>query len=338
MSLFLSLLSAIAAVAPPPVEGVWVDKGLPGDWAGTSAVLSEAGVDHVLPCLLYGVSPAYPSSLVPVSEAFPPDTGWANDLIAECGARGIEVHAWVILWKANRADGVFLDSLAREGRLQVDCSGDTLPWLCPTDPRNLALEEALVLELLDRFPLDGVQFDYVRFPGAESCCCQGCRDRFARSTGLSPGAWPEDVLPGGRFHREFGLWRADRITHALVLLSMAAGGRGAAVSAAVLPDRADALGCGQDWSLWGRSGVLDRIYFMNYFRTAAELDSVISGQADGLTCGTPAVCGLGTGIGRLEVSPEEARRQVETAIGAGFSGVCHFHLNQTLLRTLASAP
>jgi uncharacterized lipoprotein YddW (UPF0748 family) len=330
----LRLVPMLMALSGHLRLGVWVDKGLPGEWSSAASVLSEAGVDHVLPCLLYGVSPAYPSSLVPASGDFEPDTGWADGLIAECRARGIEVHAWVVLWKANRADSVFLASLAREGRLQVDSSGDTLPWLCPTDPRNLELEESLVLEMMDRFPLDGVQLDYIRFPGEGSCYCRGCRNRFSRSTGLYPDAWPEDVLPGGSIHGEFYLWRAGRITHALILLSLAVRNRGAAVSAAVLPDYQDALSCGQDWVSWGRLGVLDRIYFMDYFRTAAEMRGVLEDQLERLPRGAAAVCGLGAGIGRLEISSEEARRQVETAMETGFEGVCLFHLNQTLLRML----
>lgn len=334
--IILRLVPVLMALSEHPCRGVWVDKGLPGEWSAAAEALSEAGVDHVLPCLLYGVSPAFPSSLVPASGGFEPDTGWANELISECRVRGIEVHAWVILWKANRADSVFLTSLAREGRLQVDSSGDTLPWLCPTDPRNLELEKSLILEMLDRFSLDGVQLDYIRFPGDESCYCMGCRDRFTRGAGCSPDDWPEDALPGGRYHREFFLWRTGRITHAMILLSRAAAERGAAVSAAVLPDYEDALGCGQDWASWGRLGVPDRIYIMNYFRTAMEMRSLLEDQLDGLPPGTWAVCGLGTGIARLDISPGEARRQVETALEAGFDGICHFHLNQTLLRMLPS--
>lgn len=332
----LRLVPLLLALSGQLRLGVWVDKGQPGDWSEAGAVLSEAGVDHVLPCLLYGVSAAYHSSLVPASGEFKPDTGWVNGLVAECRTRGIEVHAWVVLWKANRADSVFLAALAREGRLQVDSSGDTLPWLCPTDPRNLELEQSLIQEMLNTFPLEGIQLDYIRFPGEGSCYCQGCRNRFARDTGLCTDAWPEDVLPGGRIHREFSLWRTGRITHALILLSMAARNEGAAVSAAVLPDYEDALSCGQDWAFWGRLGILDRICFMDYFRTAAEMRGVLEDQLGRLPRGAAAVCGLGTGIGSLEISSGEARRQVETAMEAGFEGVCHFHLNQTLLRMLPS--
>jgi uncharacterized lipoprotein YddW (UPF0748 family) len=218
--------------------------------------------------------------------------------------------------------------------LQVSLTGDTLPWLCPTDPASLDLETALVLEMLDRFPLDGVQFDYIRFPNDRSCYCEGCRTRFHEETGLSAGTWPDDVAPGGSLRARYSAWRVGRITNALVVLSEAVRQRGIPVSVAVFPDRLDALGYGQDWVDWSRRGMVDRIYPMNYFRTTPELGEALAGQIPLLPDGFFTVCGLGTAIGSLGISSFEAASQVEAALRSGAHGVCHFHLNETLLRTL----
>lgn len=317
-----------------PVHGVWVAKGYPGDWEQTAQALQTAGVDHVLPCFLYGITPAYLSNIVPDSPVFPADPEWVQGILTECGALGIEVHAWVVLWKSTNADNSLLASLAGEGRLQVNLEGETLPWLCPTDPANLELETALILEMLERFPLDGVQFDYIRFPDDKSCYCAGCRERFMEQTGLSVETWPDDVSPFGSLRDRFAAWRVERITHALDVLSSAVRTRGLPVSVAVFPDYHDALGYGQDWVDWSRRGIVDRIYLMDYFRTTPELEEALSVQISLLPRGFFTVCGLGSGIGSLGISSMEAASQFEAALRWGARGVCHFHLNETLLRTL----
>lgn len=318
-----------------PVHGAWVAKGYPGDWETAAQTLQTAGVDHILPCLLYGITPAGVSDIVPDSPVFPADPGWVGSILTECGERGIEVHAWVVLWKSTNADSSMLDSLAAMGRLQVDLYGNTLSWLCPTDPANLELELALVGEMLDLYPLDGVQFDYTRFPNRSTCFCEGCRERFQEQTGLTVGSWPDDAAPTGSLGDGYSAWRIERITHALTVLSETVRARGGTVSAAVLPDYGDALTCGQDWVEWARRGVVDRIYLMDYFRTTPELQAALSVQIPLLPEGFFTVCGLGSGIGSLGISPVEAGSQVGAALRSGARGVCHFHLNETLLRTLS---
>lgn len=330
----LSLIVLLQVAAGYPVHGVWVAQGYPGDWNRAAAVLAEAGVDHVLPCLLYGVTPAYPSALVPESPEHPPDREWIEDLFRACRERGIQIHAWVVMWRVCRGEKALQESFAAEGRLQVDSRGDTLLWLCPTDPRNLVLQKALIDELMDLHHLDGVQLDYIRYPGERACYCHGCGTRFHELTGIAVDRWPEQALSDPDIRREYGSWQRGRITHTVSQLSREIRSRGLVVSAAVLPDYADALGCGQDWALWSRRGLLDMIYPMNYFTTVDELETALEIQAALISGNCFTVCGLGSGIGRLGLSPEDVADQTATALSAGSDGVCHFHLNSSLLGVL----
>ena len=68
-----------------PLHGVWVAKGYPGDWEETAQALLAAGVDHVLPCFLYGITPAYLSGIIPDSPFFPADPEWVHGILRECG-------------------------------------------------------------------------------------------------------------------------------------------------------------------------------------------------------------------------------------------------------------
>ena len=35
-----------------------------------------------------------------------------------------------------------------------------------------------MLEVARKYPVDGLHFDYIRYPGRDKCYCDGCRERF----------------------------------------------------------------------------------------------------------------------------------------------------------------
>jgi len=329
-----ALLMELVFMSASPSHGVWVAQGYPGEWESAASVLTEAGVDHLLPCLLYGITPAYSSNHVPDSPAFPPDTAWIDEMFSVCGENGIEVHSWVVLWRVSRADSLLVEELAREGRLQITSGNDTLPWLCPTDPGNLEFQGALLEEMMDRYNLDGVHLDYIRYPDGNSCFCEGCRARFQQHTRHAVYRWPDDVLENGPLHGEYADWRRGRVTNAVSFFSGLVRARGLPVSAAVFSNLNYGLDCGQDWAEWCGLGLLDRIYHMNYFSTAAEVEAAVRTQRSLLPRCCYIVSGLGSSIGSLAISTEEATLQVEASLRAGADGICHFHLNTTLLRML----
>ena len=41
-----------------------------------------------------------------------------------------------------------------------------------------ALERDAMLEVATNYDVDGIHFDYIRYPASDHCYCDGCRTRF----------------------------------------------------------------------------------------------------------------------------------------------------------------
>ena len=256
-------------------RGVWNHSGLglhPGDWSETSRILAQSGITAVFPNVCRPWTAHFKSPFIPASDFL----RQYGDQLLECttAARpyGLEVHAWVICWNLEGAPAALLASYRKAGRLQVSASGESLPWLCPSHPENLAFEVNSIRDMATRYHLDGVHLDYVRYKSRDYCYCAGCRARFAQDTGRTPKRWPADVR-GGPLSELWGEWRRDRITRMVAQTREAL--RTAAprtkLSAAVYtgyPGCRDSIG--QDWGEWVRRGMVDFVCPMNYTEDTAK--------------------------------------------------------------------
>jgi hypothetical protein len=62
--------------------------------------------------------------------------------------------------------------------------------------RRLA-ENGSMVEVARRYDVDGLHFDYIRYPDGEHCFCAGCRERFQRVAQTTLVNWPSAVRAGG---------------------------------------------------------------------------------------------------------------------------------------------
>ena len=85
-------------------------------------------------------------------------------------------------------------------------------WLCPSHPANQQLEIDAMVELAKK-GADGVHFDYIRYPGGESCFCAGCRARFEAALGHAVTNWPGAVYGAkATLKREWTRFRTGNIS------------------------------------------------------------------------------------------------------------------------------
>ena len=84
--------------------------------------------------------------------------------------------------------------------------------MCIRDRDNHVLERDSMLEVLQNYDVEGLHFDYIRYPGPDYCYCDGCRTRFEQETGNTVTDWPADVRAGGPLEDEFLPWRRLQIT------------------------------------------------------------------------------------------------------------------------------
>jgi uncharacterized lipoprotein YddW (UPF0748 family) len=227
------------------------------------------------------------------------------ELIRRAHERGLRVHAWVnVLNLTTNRQAPILLALGRDavvvdqkGRSVLDYPDFDVPppdrewlrmgtpaiWLDPAVPGVAERLAATFVELVRNYPgLDGLHFDYVRYPdtlpfspgtqfgvGLGFGFGEPVRARFQSETGL--------VAPFGgglRNAERYDAWRREKLGALVAGLAAAARGErpGLRVSAAVISERERAYRVDlQDWLGWLDAGSLDFAVPMLYTRDAALL-------------------------------------------------------------------
>ena len=284
------------SAALPEFRAVWEHAGtgpFPGDWAAAIDTLVANGFSAVLPNMLSAGLAHYDSALLPHSEAF----GLHGDQIAACveaaHARGVEVHVWKVNWNLDGAPQSFIDAMHATDRTQLSAYGESIDWLCPSHPDNFALERDTMLEVVQRYDVDGIHFDYIRYPGRDYCYCDGCRIRFEADTGQQVADWPADVLAGGPLESAYLVWRREQITQ--LVEAVYAGAKALKpeirLSAAVFKSYAYAFdGVGQDWVEWIDRDIIDFLCPMDYTNNFDHFRGLVAEQ-------------MGYAAGRIPIYP-----------------------------------
>jgi uncharacterized lipoprotein YddW (UPF0748 family) len=205
-------------------------------------------------------------------------------------------------------------------------------YLSPLAPGALDYTASVIDELVTRYAVDGLHLDYVRFPhedfdygplglaafresryGAATAVERRQLDAAARG---SATAWP-DRLPDS-----WGAFRRERLTAlvARITTSARATRPGLIVSAAVVPDAADAMSRKmQDWAGWAAAGYLDVVCPMLYTTSASEFVTQTRQVSD--TLGeTP----MWAGIGAYRLPVARTAENVRAARREGAAGVLLF--------------
>lgn len=306
-------------------------------WDDAIAKLKANGFTAVMPNMLWGGIAYYPSKVLPVS----PEVATRGDQIAECLAacrrHGIQMHVWKVNW--NLGDAVppeFLARLRREGRLQQSNTGEELAWLCPSHPENLKLEREALLEVARNYAIDGIHFDYIRYPGSDHCFCPRCRERFETATAKPVAKWPADVLAKGARREEWIKWCQDNIT-ALVKSTSAEVRKlrpGIQISAAVFRNwTVDSIVVMQDWKQWCEKGYLDFVCPMDYTASLSTYDTWVRKQKE---WAGPArlVPGIGASSSRTLLPVDQVIEQIQITRQHRAGGFIIFNLGPTEISDL----
>lgn len=314
---------------PDGFAGVWCHdpRGIDGwTWDQAAEQLAANGIDAIFVNVCWGGRAYYPSDYLPPADDLPAGADLLRDCIAACRKHGIEVHAWKVNYNLSGAPAGFVERMRREGRLQGDRGGRALPWLSPSHPDNLALERDAMLELVRKYDVDGLHFDYIRYPGAQADYSSGARQRFEQATGQRVVHWPADVISGALQPR-FAQWRQDQITR--LVESVYRGAKqirpNVKVSAAVFAGYPKCrLNVGQDWVLWANRGWLDFVCPMNYTNDADEFSQWVAEQRANLGPRIPLMPGIGIASGNSALDPVATAEQIALARKHGGQGFILF--------------
>jgi len=334
-------VEAVYGKTPPnEVRGVWLHVGTDRHPKVVMPELKKLGVHMAVLRSAGGTAAFYASKVQPdVQDPLAPDGDWMAETVRHAHANGIEIHPYVNnCIVEGRTTKASLERLRKAGRLQQSAKGESVAWFCPSQEANLAAMEAVMVELATKYDVDGVQYDFIRYPGPHTCFCPACRALFEKETGKAVANWPADVMDGGARHEAWVEFRCRRISAIVQRTSTAI--RKAApkvkISAAVFRDWPRCRETnGQDWVRWCREGWLDFVCPMNYTLNARTFAERAAIHAKAVPDGFPIVQGIGirSGAGGMR-TPAALAAQIALARrtgAAGFVGFCYTPKHTTSL-------
>lgn len=258
--------------------------------------LQAADVSHVIAQVVRRHDAYYDSEVLPRTPdpTLAPDLDVLQALVDGAHARGMELHAWISVapsWHdvyrnlPAPAGWVWTEHGrgAPESQRWVTRSADGT-WSTYLDPGVPAVQDhvaAIVAEIVERYDVDGIHLDYVRYESADRGYNPAALAAFRRDTGATGTPAPNDPA--------FTRWRRDQTTEVMRRAReiIDASDREVALSAAVIswgagPSTPDQSGFRtstpytrtlQDWDRWARSGLVDILLPMNYFRAHVRTEA-----------------------------------------------------------------
>ena len=310
---------------------MWIHsaRGIAGEsWRETATFLHDQGFNAVFVNFAWGDVADYPSKVLPVH----PDVVKRGDdplreCLDACHEVGLQVHFWKVCWNmGHRTPETERQRMREAGRVQVTADGKQTDFLSPHLAENRALEVAAIREVLEKYPVDGIHLDYVRYSSSQCDFSDSAREAFEKSVGETMEHWPQDVQPDGKYYVRFCEWRRQN-NNALVkeMRETVKGHEGVVLSAAVYPVWDDSsVWLGQDAEKWLRLGWVDALCPMNYTTDEKEWCAWLSQQIE--TMGSGRAIYPGIACHKL-AKAEDVAKQIGLARKAGVDGFLCFPYN-----------
>lgn len=256
-------------------------------------------------------------------------------LIRQAHAEGIQVHAWLNLLSlsANHkapilkkyGPGILTRNL-KEKRSIEDYKIDNQFFLEAGDLRVRRELEKIVGEVVSRYPsLDGIQFDYIRYPDWHPAYGYNQMNvaRFKKATG------EEHIQEKSE---KWSQWKKDQVTALVRELSRKARALhpGMTVSTTgLVPYSRASLEAFQDWRYWVQSGLIDFVTLMCYTHedTARFKRCIADGDKK---IGSLKKVNIAVGPYALLKSPEIFKEQWEICEDSGARACVVFHYGNLL--------
>lgn len=288
----------------------------------------------------------YKSHYEPRAEALegqPADFDPLQMYIDECRKAGIQIHAWLnthYVWGSSdppkSPDHIVNkhpDWLMRtkENAVTLAPSDNSEgAYTCPTNPKVKEHVRNCFLDVVKNYDVDGINFDFVRYPNRNYCYCDTCLSEFKKQMDKGLSRERIEALSANQnrlayveaFPKEWDDFRRKQITELVEEIYRRAHEikPWIIVSADVFPSYDDAYNNRfQDWKLWMKMGIMDllcpMIYTPNFDQWTQEaVDAVNSRNGRHVYLG----------IGAWQVDAEGAIRRIEKAREISAQGVSFF--------------
>jgi uncharacterized lipoprotein YddW (UPF0748 family) len=214
------------------------------------ARISDAGFNVLITCVWHGTGATWPSKIAPLAEGYAGGDQFAA-LLEQAAAHGIEVHAWFCVAACQRDFlTAFRPSGTPEQKFEIHLPGF----------RRFIGDT--ILEFVARYPVQGVNLDYVRAGGISSS--DAAVSDYKQRTGRS--LLVDRLLPSTEARAAISEWQQAAVRD--VVLAVSQGARaarpGVIVSVDAAPWYPPYLLEGQNSVRWADDGLIDVLYSMNY--------------------------------------------------------------------------
>ncbi len=308
----------------------------PGNWNRTCKELADAGFNMIIPNMLWGGLAHYPSDVLPRSQTYKKHGDQIEQCLKAAHQNGLEVHVWKVNHNLSTAPASFVKKMRAAGRTQVSVKGQPSDWLNPAHPENFKLEVDSMLEVVRKYPVDGIHFDYIRYPNNRHCYSDYSRKKFESDTGIKVKNWPSDCY-NGKLKSQYRDWRAAQITRLVETVQREARKLrpGIKISAAVFREYPDCREwVAQDWPLWAKRGYLDFICPMDYTDNDRQFKIWIEDQQKHLAGSIPIYPGIGALSARSNLSSDRVLGQISATRQLKTGGFTIFSLNSKTLSSI----
>lgn len=288
--------------AQPEIRAMWLDRGTivqaksEADLAKIFDRMAFSGINVVFFETINASYPIYPSAIAP--EQNPLTQGWdpLKAAVKLAHERGMEIHAWTwIFAAANQRHNEVMGQpknylgpvLSRHPDWAItNKDGDPFDYgrdykKAFYDPANPEVQQyllSLLEEIVRNYDVDGVQFDYIRYPFQAPQANEtfgysnSSRWLFKEETGVDP----IDIYPSHPLWNSWTSFRVQQVTNFVANAStrLKQIKPNLVISAAVfpLPQRERLYRLQQNWEVWGQNDWVDLICLMTYALDTGNLE------------------------------------------------------------------
>jgi uncharacterized lipoprotein YddW (UPF0748 family) len=182
----ICLTSSVAFAQLVEHRGIWLHPGqfkTPELCDQFVKRMVSARINVAYPLVWYWGGRAYcRSEICPTAEDVPEGFDPLGYLIEQCHKNGIQVHVWFVNGEYGRNDLSHVFSKHPDWRLMPQ-PGEYAWWYDLGKPEVREFEANIMLEVLKRYDVDGLHFDYIRYPGRLFCFCEHCTSEFKQIYG-----------------------------------------------------------------------------------------------------------------------------------------------------------
>jgi uncharacterized lipoprotein YddW (UPF0748 family) len=195
-------------------------------------------------------------------------------MISKAEQKKIEVHAWISTFVITGHDLTKLDSshvyfehpewvTSQFTQQQMDHQEDMGAFLDPGIPQVQDYTFNVILDIVANYAVDGIQFDYIRYPGTYFGFNELARNAFKTEVKYQDAnSWQQ--------------WKMDQVTRFVAKVSKYSKeiSPEIQISAAVFSGIEEARNrYSQDWIFWLEKGYIDKAYTMSYTTSSERLQN-----------------------------------------------------------------